>query len=455
MNASLSGSRRPHPLPAPTPVQRRRSMLVAAFGTIVEWFDFSIFFYVSVSLTQAFFPEQENSLLLVLGTGAIGFVFRPLGAMVFGHLGDRIGRKQALVISAGLMSIAMFGIAVMPGYEAIGLWGGVGVIALRCLAGFSVGAEYTGIMVFLMESARESRRGFAASWAAANSEVGALLAVGLSSWLAFGLGSEAMSEWAWRIMFVVGGLLAAVMIPLRKLLVETETFQNTQKAESAQSRSPLLTVLRDHPKAVVLAFLISTVGSATYFLNITYVPTYLESVTSLGSGTALGLGTVAALAAIVVTPFIGLAADRFGRRPVFTVVAAVVVLGTVPAYLALVGTSTALAGMAVAALAVPAAAWSAVAAAAVPEQFTAVGRFSGMAVGYNVAAALFGGFSPMVVTWLMKVTGSDLAPAVYAAVVVLLAAVPAIFLMRDMARVPVRELDADPVLEEVREPTSV
>ncbi|HCT13539.1 MAG TPA: MFS transporter, partial [Corynebacterium nuruki] len=153
-------------------------MAVAAFGTVVEWYDFSVFFYVSSSLATTFFGGDEGSLLLTLALGAAGFVFRPVGAMVFGHLGDRIGRRASLIVSASLMAAALAGIAVMPGSDTVGVWGGVGVLVLRCLAGFAVGAEYTGIMVYLAETARDGRRGLAASWAAANSEIGSLLAVG-------------------------------------------------------------------------------------------------------------------------------------------------------------------------------------------------------------------------------------------------------------------------------------
>ena len=170
-------------------------MFVAAFGTVVEWYDFSIFFYVATTLTKEFFGDQTDSLLLTLGVGAAGFLFRPLGAMVFGHLGDRIGRRSTLIISAVLMAISMLGIAVIPNYDTIGIWAGVLMVALRCLSGFSVGAEYTGIMVFLMESAGPGRRGLAASWAAANSEVGALLAVGSRS-EERRVGKECRSRWS-------------------------------------------------------------------------------------------------------------------------------------------------------------------------------------------------------------------------------------------------------------------
>lgn len=434
---------------------RRRSMLVAAFGTVVEWYDFSIYFYVATVLTTEFFGDRDDSLLLTLGVGAAGFLFRPLGAMVFGHLGDRAGRRTALIVSAVLMAVAMIGTAALPGYDEIGIWAGVAMVALRCLAGFSVGAEYTGIMVFLMESAGPRRRGFAASWAAANSEVGALLAVGLAAALAGTLSPEAMQDWGWRVLFVVGGLLAAVMVPLRRWMVETETFERMQEEGSAEhelaavarERSPLLVVLQEQPRAVLLAFLISTIGSVSYFLNITYVPTYLEEVAEVDTSGSLLLGTVAAVVAIVVTPVIGLASDRWGRRPALVLLVLTFALTTVAAYAVLSTGSTSVALVGTAFLAVPAAGWSAVAAAMVPEQFTAVGRFSGMAIGYNLATVLFGGLSPLVATWLISATGLSLAPALYATVIVVLAGVPVLLLSRDMARRPLSEVDGVPAAE--------
>lgn len=417
-------------------------MFVAAFGTIVEWYDFSIFFYVSASLANTFFNGNDGSLLLTLALGAAGFVFRPLGAMVFGHLGDRIGRKSSLIVSASLMAVALAGIAVMPGFDTIGIWGGVGVLVLRCVAGFAVGAEYTGIMVYLVESARDGRRGLAASWAAANSEVGSLLAVGGGYLMARFLSAEDLDAWGWRVLFLVGALLAAVMVPMRRLMDETETFTEVKDTAENTARSPLVTVLRTHPRAVLVAFLVSSVGSAAYFLNITNVPTYLETTASIDSSTSLWLGTVAAVVAILVTPLAGVASDRFGRRPVFIFVGVVILATTIPAYMMLGGGtgSTALLGGAL--LAVPAAGWSAVAASAVPEQFTAVGRFSGMAIGYNTATVLFGGLSPFVATWLMTVTGSPYAPAWYAVAIIVFAGIPMLLLFRDRAHVPLDEINS-------------
>ena len=436
---------------------RRRSMFVAAFGSVIEWYDFSIYFYVATILTREFFGNQTDSLILTLGVGAAGFLFRPLGAVVFGHIGDRTGRKAALVISAVLMAIAMLGTAALPGYTAVGIWGGVGMVLFRCLAGFSVGAEYTGIMVFLMESAGPGRRGFAASWAAANSEIGALLAVGIAAVLAGNLSADAMQAWGWRVLFVVGGLLALVMIPLRRMMVETDTVERTHHATPAAGtptagRSPLVAVLRGQPRAVLIAFGISTIGSVSYFLNITYVPTYLEDVAHLANAGSLALGTIAAVVAIVVTPVIGLASDRWGRRVSLGLLTVVIVATTIPAYLLMSSGDSGLAVFGAAFLAIPAAGWSAVAAATVPEQFTAVGRFSGMAVGYNVATVLFGGLSPLIATGLIAGTGISLSPAIYATVVVVIAGLPVLLLMRDMAGRSLAEVDRDREIDTVAEP---
>jgi MHS family proline/betaine transporter-like MFS transporter len=198
-------------------------------------------------------------------------------------------------------------------------------------------------------------------------------------------------------------------------------------------KSPVVDVLRRQPKAVLLAFLISTVGSVSYFLNISYVPTFLDSVVHRGETDSLALGTIAAAIVIVVTPVVGYLSDRVGRKPTVLVIATVLVVSTIPFFWLLSTGSTTRALIGAVALAVPAAAWSAVAASAVPEQFAAVGRFTGMAIGYNVATCLFGGLSPLIATLLINATGFTLAPAVYSTVIAL-AAVPMLLMMRETAR---------------------
>lgn len=407
----------------------RRSMIVAAFGTIIEWYDFTLYLYVATILTRVFFGGNANDLLLTFGVFATSYIFRPVGAIVFGHLGDRIGRKQTLVISAGLMAIAMLGVAALPGRDQIGLAAGALLFLLRCLAGFSVGAEYTGILVFLLESAPARRRGFVASLASANSEVGALLAVGVATLLAGTLSTSQLDSWGWRITFVVGAALAAAMIPLRSMMEETVVFRRVQEeGEVDRSPSPLIDVFRHQPRAVLLAFVISAVGSISYYLNIGYVPTFLSDAAHFSGANSLGLATVAAAAVIVVTPLFGYLSDRVGRRPAMLLICVALIVTTIPLFALLLAHSRAVVLAGTVVLAVPAAAWSAVAASTVPEQFAAVGRFSGMAIGYNIATALFGGLSPLIATLFLQVTHLSLAPAAYSALIALLA-LPVLFLL--------------------------
>lgn len=431
------------------PNTRMLGMIIAASGTIIEWFDFSLFFYLSTSLAKTFYPNTQYSLPIVLATGAVGFLFRPLGAVVFGHLGDTCGRAYALTLSAAFMAVAMAGVALWPGESVVGVWGGVGILAWRALAGFAVGAEYTGIMVYLMETSSSRRRIFAGSWAAANSEVGSLLAVGSAVVVSMLVGNEALHEWGWRIPFIFGTILASAMIPLRRFMVESEglssSVENSHLADmkdgktlvsggsSSSKRSfaePLRHAIMHQWRAILTTFLISTVGSATYFLTITYVPSYVEMIHRNGGEAALNLGLIATVIAILVTPFIGLAADKIGRKMATILTFAVVIVTAFPGYMLLRGVGVGLQIVAVAMLAAPAAAWSAIGASSCPEQFTHHGRFSGMAIGYNVAVILFGGVTPAITAWLTTVTGDLLTPAYYAVAITIIAGIPAIIMMK-------------------------
>ena len=289
-------------------------MLVAAFGTVVEWYDFTLYLYLAPVLTRVFFGGNEESLLWTFGVFAAAYGMRPIGAMVFGHLGDRIGRKQSLVFSAVLMAIAMLLTAFIPSPGVIG-WGAPALLfLLRCVMGFSVGGEYTGILVFLLESAPRKKRGYITSWAAANSEIGTLLAVGLSTLLIATLSQNQLDAWGWRVMFVIGAFLAATMMFLRSHLEETASFERMKK-QGGEAKSPLKDVIRHQPKAVWMAFTIGTLGTISYYLNITYVPTFLtEEVKAPGASTLL-ISTVAAAVVLLVTPFFGLWSDKTGRKP--------------------------------------------------------------------------------------------------------------------------------------------
>src|SRR5882757_827226 len=343
----------------------RRSIWIAAFGTVVEWYDFSLYLYLTPVMGRVFFHSEHSPIRTYL-VFAIAYLMRPVGAMFFGHFGDRMGRRISLVISAGVMAAAMAITALLPSYAQIGPYAGVLLLLLRALMGFSVGGEYTGILVYLLEVTGPRRRGYVASWAPATSQIGALLAVGLATLFTGQLSDGALDAWGWRVLYGVGALLATGMLLARRSLHETPTFDRL-RAEGRISRAPMRDVLREQPRGVLAAFIMSALGSVSYYVAIGYVPTFLSDVVGSSPLSALALSTIVSAIVFAVTPLIGHLADVVGRKPVMVGTALAIALPALPLFAVLNTGRTGPTLAAMVALAVPAAAASAVFASAIPE----------------------------------------------------------------------------------------
>src|SRR5580698_9245810 len=281
------------------------SIAVAAFSTIVEWYDFTLYLYLATVLSRVFFGGGETALLTTLATFAIAYLMRPLGGMVFGHIGDRFGRRRTILLSVAIMTIAMFGTAALPTHAQAGAVAGWLLFTLRCVMGFSVGGEYNAVVAYLLEGAPRTRRGLVASMASASSEIGGLLAVGVCLLTASSMTSANLDSWGWRIPFVVGAVLAASVGIARTTMEESPDFER-QKASGTVPTRPLLDALTKNRLGILRAFAISGLGSITYYVGITYVPTFLVSTGKLGEDASLRLSTAAAVAVILVTPFAGI-----------------------------------------------------------------------------------------------------------------------------------------------------
>ncbi|MEO7634259.1 MAG: MFS transporter, partial [Sphingomicrobium sp.] len=275
----------PHPM-------SRGSMAIAAFSTVVEWYDFTLYIYFATVLARVFYGGGEGSLLITLGGFAVAYLLRPLGAVVFGHIGDRYGRRHMLLMSVALMTAAMLAVALLPTRAAIGPAAGWLLFALRCVMGFSVGGEYTGVVAYLLEGAAPGRRGLIASSASAASEIGALLAVGVSALTVAALSETDLQSWGWRIPFFVGAALAASVWIARASLHESPEFTRQQAAGTVPER-PLHFALTHYRAGIARAFAISALGSITYYVGITYVPAFLTSAGALTERDALWLSTIA------------------------------------------------------------------------------------------------------------------------------------------------------------------
>lgn len=404
--------------PGPAEISRA-SMAVAALSTVVEWYDFTLYLYFATVLSRVFFGGGESSLLATLAGFAISYAMRPLGAMVFGHIGDRIGRRRTLLWSMMLMTLAMLATALLPSHASIGPAAGALLLLLRCFMAFSVGGEYTGVVAYLLEGARKDRRGLITSLASAASEIGALLAVGVSALTVSAMSTAQLDAWGWRIPFFVGAALAGCVWIARSTMEESPDFVR-QVQQHTVPESPLGHTLAHHRPALFRTFAISALGSITYYVGITYVPAFLSSSGILAEERSLWLSTLAAVAVILVTPLAGALSDRVGRRPVLVWLAAAGVLLPLLMFEWMArGTEVDIALSAIV-LACLAGGVSAVGAPATAEQFPGEGRLSGLALGVTMATAIFGGLTPFLAELLIGITGWKVIPGVMIAAVALL-----------------------------------
>jgi MFS transporter, MHS family, proline/betaine transporter len=409
----------------------RASMVIAAISTVVEWYDFTLYLYLATVLSRVFFGGAQGSLIITLAGFALAYLLRPLGAMTFGRIGDRHGRRHMMLLSVGVMTLAMLASALLPTYATIGPAAGWLLLGLRCVIGFSVGGEYTGVVAYLLEGAAASRRGLITSSASAASEIGGLLAVAVSAVTVHLLSPADLDSWGWRIPFFVGAGLAGSIWIARTAMQESPDFER-QRNEGTTPKHPLRYTIAHHRKGIFRSFAISALGSITYYVGITYVPAFLTSAGALSERAALWLSTLAAIVVILVTPWVGLLCDRWGRKPVLVSLslASAVLPITLFSLMASGSAWRALAGAVV--LAAVAGGVSAVGAVATAEQFPGEGRLSGLALGTTTAAAIFGGLTPWLAQLLVERTGWAVMPGMMIAVVGL-AVLPVLLGMQETA----------------------
>jgi MHS family proline/betaine transporter-like MFS transporter len=392
------------------------SIAVAAFSTIVEWYDFTLYLYLATVLSRVFFGGSATALIATLAAFAISYLLRPLGAVVFGHIGDKFGRRRTLLASVAIMTVAMFATALLPTHAQIGIAAAWLLFLLRCVMGFSVGGEYNAVVAYLLEGAPAHKRGFIASLASAASEVGGLLAVAISSLIVNVLEPASLDFWGWRIPFLVGAILAACVWMARATMEESPDFERQQKGGTIPT-APLRHTISNHQIGILRAFAISALGSITYYVGITYVPAFLVSIGKLDEGKTLWLSTVAAAAVILVTPLTGAASDRYGRKPVLITLAGFSAVFPVLLFYAMAQGSFAYALIGAVILACIAGAVSAVGAITTAEQFPGEGRVTGLALGATSATAIFGGLTPYLAQILAERTAMTAIPGIMIAVV--------------------------------------
>lgn len=387
-------------------------ILAASVGNALEWYDLAVYGFFAQVLSKQFFPVHDEtlSLMLTLGTFAISYIIRPVGALVLGSLADRKGRKTSLLWSIVLMFIGTALIAVMPPYAAIGIWAPLGILASRLIQGFSVGGEFGSATALLVEHA-PSRRGFMSSWQYASQGLTTLLAAGMGALLTSVLTPEQLGSWGWRIPFVFGLLIAPVGLFIRRNLEEGAEFRQNQASRPAGS--PLGEILHTQKLRVLLAVGVLIISTAINYM-ILYMPTYGINQLHLSSSVSFTATMLTGFLLVIIPPFIGTISDRIGRVRIMLPAAIVIGLAAVPLFMFLDHGRTLLVMLLfMTLLGVLKAVYVGGLAAMLSEAFPVNTRASGMALSYNIGTTIFGGFTPLTVTWLIHHTGSNIAPGYY------------------------------------------
>lgn len=413
---------------------RRRAILSCAVGNFFELFDFTIYGFFAVAITRAFYPEGVSMYGTYAAFGA-AFLMRPVGAIVLGAYGDRMGRRAALVVTIGLMAGATGAVGLIPTYAAIGVWAPLLLVLCRLLQGFSTGGEWGGAAAFLVEYAPPGKRGLTGSWQQFSTQIGSLTGSISAALLASNLSQEDFYAWGWRIPFLCGFLLGPVGYFLRKKVAETPAFERAVVTKTVE-RAPLAVALREFGPRMLQAFGLSIVGCIANFIFVVYLVAYAIKTLHLPPGAAFTCAVASGLVVVVLTPFVGALSDRIGRRPLILACGLLNLVFDYPLFLLAVrgGTFESLL-LALVCNAAFQALYTGTIPSILAEMFPTRVRYTALSVSYGFAVVMFGGFAPLVSTWLVDLTGNPLTPAFYVMTGGALSAI-AILSMKEYANAP-------------------
>ena len=412
------------------------ALSAGASGNLLEWYDFGIYGLLAPVLATVFFPAEDRvaSLIGAYGLFAAGFAMRPIGGIVLGHLGDRLGRRFVLIYSVVLMGFATAAIAFLPDYETLGVGAPLLLLFLRILQGFSVGGEFTGSVSYLVETAPQHRRGFAGSFANFGSTAGMLLAAAVAATTVTLASPEQLHSWAWRVPFLLGGIAAAGVYFLRKRLRESGYKPSAQADEPL----PLKQAITLAPWAMVCAVLFTSGYGIVNYLTMVFLPVYASEFGTVSKSLVLQINTSAQAAALMLVPFAGWLTDRLVRRRSLLIAVFVCEGAVAWGCFALAGAGGVI-GFAVAQITfgVLFAFVMGAEPAMLVELFPGKYRMSGYSASFNIGIGIAGGTAPAVATSLIGATGDLQAPAWFLMLGAAVAA-GAAFLMKDWSRAPLR-----------------
>jgi len=410
--------------------QLRRAVIASTIGTAIEWYDFFLYSTITgLVFAKLYFPQSDplTGTLQAFSIYFVGFIARPIGAAIFGHYGDRIGRKASLVATLVLMGVATFAVGLVPTYESIGIWGAVLLTVLRFIQGIGVGGEWGGSILLAMEWAKtDKHRGFITSWPQFGVPVGLFLA-NLAVLAFSSMSGDAFLEWGWRVPFLISIVLLGVGLYIRLGILETPTFRRLA-AESKISEAPVLDVIKKQPKEIVLSALARIGQQSTFYIFTAFVFTYGTAHLDMPRDDLIQAVLVASVFSFFTVPFFGWLSDRWGRKRTYITGLAILAV-FVFAYFGALDTKIPMVVFIVIAISlIPHDMSYAPQGALVAEAFSGRLRYSGASLGYQLASIFAGGPAPLIATALLAKYNSGYPIAVYLAICGVISIIATLFL---------------------------
>ena len=382
-----------------------RIIAAGAIGNVLEWYDFAVYGYFAAAIGRTFFPSEDPvaQVLAAFGIFAVGFLMRPVGGALVGHIGDRLGRRAALTFSVAAMAVPTFLVGVLPGYHTLGLTAPILLTLLRMIQGLSVGGEYTTSIVFMIEHAKPGSRGMIGAVGCCGAAIGILAGSATGAALASVMSEAALESWGWRIPFVLGLLVGLAGFFLRRGIHEEE------KARTV--RSPLLETLSNHRPLLLRLAALSVFNSVGFYVMFVYIVSWLQFADGIAPARALGINTISMALLPPVMIATGWLSDRIGRRPVVLVATAFGFVAAWPLFWLMHSADDAVVLLGQLGFVLAVGTFIGCQPAIMVETVPAEVRCTAIAVGYNVTLGVIGGLSPLVATWLVERTANDYGPA--------------------------------------------
>jgi len=386
-------------------------------GEIMEWFDFTVYGFFALIIASKFFPSENHfvSLMATFATFAVGFLMRPLGALIFGDIGDSLGRKKVLITSIFLMAFPSLVVGIMPTFATIGIFAPVILIFMRMLQGLSVGGEHTGSIVYLAELSHQKNRALSAVIPFVGTVTGVLLGslVGVTIFSLFA--HETIMQWAWRIPFFLGVLIAVVGMIIRKCLPESY-----QPEADTKTQPPIIDVVQHHFKTFLQVFLLNLPFAAGFYTIFIYNPLWMQKFLDVSKSHSLQINSVSLVITIIAMLLASFLSNKVGRKPVLIVATAGLTFLSYPLYKMMLGTITFHLFIGQGLFAVFIGLFIGVTGVVMVELFDKNIRMSGVSVSFNLCFAMFGGTAPMIATWLIHTTHDNVSIAWYLSLVSLI-----------------------------------